>query len=279
MQPYDLATWRSKHQFVDEHDYIQRASLYLFGDKEVAGTGNLAAKGPKGCGKDHLAQQLGEDNKALMLKMTCTPDMSVWDYLGAPKEVNKELKFLYGILPSLGIWAHKFPDRTIIGVIDELNMGPPAAHSPLNSFTDSTRAITIPFTGDVITRPENAKLIVTFNPWDQSGYAGTQQTNIALLDRFDCIDVDYLTEFGETKLLTNYNSNLATCQKWAAFAAKTRISYKNGDLPNIITTRQLISWVQYAKKQKEQYTLDLALSQFPTDYQSKVKALFGGMAP
>jgi MoxR-like ATPase len=277
MQPYDLANWRSKHQFVDEHDYVSRASLYLFGDKDVKGSGNLAAKGPKGAGKDHLAQQLSEDNKALFLTMTCTPDMSVWDYLGAPKEVNEKLTFLYGFLPSLCIWAHKNPERAVIGVIDELNMGPPGAHSPLNSFTDSKRAVTIPFTGDVVTRPENAKLIVTFNPWDQSGYAGTQQLNIALLDRFDAIDIDYLGEFEETKLLVNYNKDLSTCSKWAAFAAKTRMAYKNGELPNVVTTRQLINWVQYAKRQKESYVLELALAQFPDDYHKSVKSFFGGM--
>jgi MoxR-like ATPase len=114
------------------------------------------------------------------------------------------------------------------------------------------------------------------NPWDQAGYRGTNQLNIAMLDRFDIIEVDYLSIREETKLLENFNDDYDTCRKWAEFAAKTRIAYtREGKVTNVITTRKLIDYVQHVKVLAERTVVQRALAHFITDERTHVAKLWG----
>ena len=67
------------------------------------------------------------------------------------------------------------------------------------------------------------------------------------------------------------------CRKWAEFASKSREAYKQAEVTNVITTRNLIDYVQYIKVLPEKQVLKLALNQFLTDERDKVEKWWGGV--
>jgi len=272
---YDPSKFRAIHEYIDEHNLLRVLDVCLFGAEGVQGNGNVALSGPKGCGKDHLAMQEAINHKAVVFKTQAFQNMNEMDLLGYPQTFGDQVKFVYGILPAACKYGIQKPKVTVIIVIDEINLATSGVLAVMNPLTDATRAISIPFTGETIPRPENVKLILTMNPWDQAGYAGTNQLNIAMLDRFNIIEVDYLSTREETKLLQTYNDNYEHCRKWAEFASKTRRAYVNAEVTNAITTRNLIDYVQYVKVLPERQVLGLALAQFITDEREKVLKFWG----
>lgn len=260
LQPYDLSQWRSKHEFVDEYDIIAPSVTILNVN------GNLMYIGPKGCGKDHAAVQIALDEKAVMFKMQCFPNMSEMDLLGYVHVTDDNTILKKGIIPSACEFALQNQNKKVIVNLTEINLAGHGIINALNTFTDDSRCIYLPFSGETIKRPDNCKLVASMNPYEQSGYVGTQALNIAALDRFDVIYVDYLSIAEESKLLKIYNSSHNVVWKWANFAAKTREAYtgKTGqqNLTNVITTRNLIRYVQYMKQMDEQKVFMLARNPF-----------------
>lgn len=276
---YDPKSFRASHEYIDEMGLLQVLQVCLCGAESegVQGSGNVVLAGPKGCGKDHLAMEWAIQNKAWMFKTQCFQNMNEMDLLGYPQTFGQEVRFVHGILPAACKYGTENPDVLVIIVEDEVNLASSGVLAVHNPMTDATRSISIPFTGETVKRPENVKLVMTMNPWEQAGYAGTNQLNIAMLDRFDIIEVDYLGTRAETKLLMAYNDDYEVCAKWASFAEKSRSAYKNSEVTNVITTRNLINYVQYVKVLTEQQVIQLALNQFLTDERVRVMKWWGGM--
>ena len=276
---YDPKSFRASHEYIDEMGLLQVLSICLNGapDEGVQGNGNVALSGPKGCGKDHLAMESAIIDEAAMFKTQAFQNMNEMDLLGYPQTFGQEVRFVHGILPAACMHGQNNPDTQVYIVIDEVNLASSGVLAVMNPMTDATRSISIPFTGETVKRPENVKIILTMNPWEQAGYAGTNQLNIAMLDRFNIIEVDYLGTRSETKLLMTYNEDYEVCAKWAQFAEKSRSAYKNSEVTNVITTRNLIDYVQYVKVLTERQVIQLALNQFLTDERVRVEKWWGGM--
>lgn len=279
VRSYDPKLFRVEHDFVDEGRLLQVVDVILLGapKENVRGSGNLVLSGPKGSGKDHLAMQSAINNAATVFKMQGGPNSTEWDLFGYAQGIGGDTKFVYGILPSACMHGLAHPTELVYIVIDEPNLMPSGVISSMNSMTDATRSIFVSFTGELITRPDNVKLIFTMNPWEQAGYSGTNQLNIATLDRFNIVEVDYLSVRSETQLLQKYNKSYDVCRKWAEFASKSREAYKQAEVTNVITTRNLIDYVQYIKVLPEKQVLKLALNQFLTDERAKVEKWWGGV--
>jgi len=274
---YDPKSFKAAHEYIDEHNLLRVLDVVLFGAEGVRPNGNAALSGPKGCGKDHLAMQSAINHSAVVFKSQAFQNMNEMDLLGYPQTFGDQVRFVHGILPAACKYGAANPKKIVFIVIDEINLASSGVLAVMNPLTDATRAISIPFTGETVLRPDNVKLILTMNPWDQAGYTGTNQLNIAMLDRFNILEVDYLSVREETKLLQNYNEKYEDCRKWAEFAAKSRRAYVNAEVTNAITTRNLIDYVQYVKVLPEKQVVQLALNQFITDEREKVAKWWGGM--
>lgn len=269
----------SDREFIDENGILEEMRIYLMGDEEagVKGSGNVILVGPKGTGKDHVSHQFAIDNKCKKVFLgSCSESTVENDFIGYPQPVGDGFEFVYGVLPAACKYGQEHPDETVIILLPEANLPSPGVLAVLNPFCDNTRAIAIPYTGEIVKRPDNVKLILTMNPWDQAGYRGTNQLNIAMMDRFDIIVVDYLSVREEVELLKQYNKNYETCKKWAEFAARTRTAYTlEGKLTNVITTRKLIDYVQHCKVLPEKTVVKRALGHFITDERQQVLKLWG----
>ncbi|MGO1989806.1 AAA family ATPase, partial [Mammaliicoccus vitulinus] len=72
--------------------------------------------------------------------------------------------------------------------IDEINMAKPETLPILNGVLDFRRALTNPFTGEVVQAKEGFSVIAAINV----GYIGTLPMNEALKNRFVVLDIDYI---------------------------------------------------------------------------------------
>ena len=234
--------------------------------------GNILLTGPTGCGKSHSVLWLAYDVTGAMVVMyQCTEDTMTYHLTGNPD--NKGV-FQYGPIPVAIHLARENKDREVYLNINEWNMAPPATMSVLNQVTGIEKSIYI--NHQYWYRPENLKVILTENPWDDPGYAGAVQQNKATRDRFWFIECDYLKEYSEMKMLMEYNPSRSICGKWAAFARRTRDAYKAGEMTEVLTPRKSIICVQKCLRKEEARVYDEARVQFELDNRPVLDKCWGG---
>lgn len=151
---------------------------------------NILLKGPTGSGKTKLAETIAQDINKPMHSVNCSVDLDAESLLGfktieTNEQGHQEIVFIDGPV----IKAMKNGE---ILYIDEINMAKPETLPILNGVLDFRRALTNPFTGEVIVAKEGFSVISAINV----GYIGTLPMNEALKNRFVVLDIDYID--GET---------------------------------------------------------------------------------
>ena len=139
---------------------------------------NILLKGPTGSGKTKLAETIAQDINKPMHSVNCSVDLDAESLLGfktieTNEQGHQEIVFIDGPV----IKAMKNGELLYI---DEINMAKPETLPILNGVLDFRRALTNPFTGEVIVAKEGFSVIAAINV----GYIGTLPMNEALKNRF-----------------------------------------------------------------------------------------------
>lgn len=134
-------------------------------------------------------------------------------------------------------------------LLDEVDLLNPGTATALNLVLDGN-GLTIAETGEFIPAHREFRIIVTGNTLGDGmteHYIGTQKMNLAFLDRFFKVKVDYPTKDEEMQLLAQF-SNLAPAVQslMVDFATRVRASFVNGESNVTLSTRTLVKWAGYA---------------------------------
>ena len=205
---------------------------------------NVLLVGASGCGKSkmilELAKQEGKIVSRLPLHNGCTDASFVGEKGLRVNETTgqSETFFQYGILPTAmkdGHWL----------LLDELDFCQPEYLATLQAvFEGNNTPLTLADNGGEKIYPhKDFRIIATANTLgrgDTNGYHGTNMLNIATLDRWTIITMDYTTQ--ENKLLSRIISS-EVAEKMVAVAKRIRNAIKVGELPDFVfSTRRLLCW-------------------------------------
>ena len=206
---------------------------------------NVLLVGASGCGKSkmvlELAKQEGKIVSRLPLNGGCTDASFIGEKgLRVNEKGDSETFFQYGILPTAmknGNWL----------LLDELDFCQPEYLATLQAvFEGGNTPLTISDNGGEKIYPhKDFRIIATANTLgrgDTNWYHGTNMLNIATLDRWTIITMDYTPQ--ENKLLEKIvNSEIAN--KMVAVAKRIRNAIKIGELPDyVFSTRRLLHWAE-----------------------------------
>lgn len=155
---------------------------------------NLLLKGPTGSGKTRLAEDLSNTLDRKIYSINCSVDVDIESLLGFKTieyiDGKQEIKFIDGPV----VQAMK---KGGMLYIDEINMAKPEVLPVLNAVLDYRRRMTNPLTGEEITADDGFLAVAAINV----GYVGTMPMNEALLNRFNVIEIDYVSKEALTEIL------------------------------------------------------------------------------
>ena len=148
---------------------------------------NLLLKGPTGSGQTRLAEDLTGELGQDLYSINCSVEVDIESLLGFKtieyNEGRQEITFIDGpVIRAMKEGAMLY--------IDEINMAKPEVLPILNAALDYRRTITNPLTGDTIVADEGFNVIAAINV----GYVGTMPMNEALLNRFNVIEIGYVSK-------------------------------------------------------------------------------------
>lgn len=148
---------------------------------------NLLLKGPTGSGKTRLAEDLSNTLSRRIYSINCSVDVDIESLLGFKTieytDGKQEITFIDGPV----VKAMKNGGMLYI---DEINMAKPEVLPILNALLDYRRRLTNPLTGEEIEAHESFLAVAAINV----GYVGTMPMNEALLNRFNVIEIDYVSK-------------------------------------------------------------------------------------
>jgi MoxR-like ATPase len=223
-------------------------------------TGNLREIGDTGTGKNYLARAIAsklnesikkDDDAYIFFEKGLNQDCNKWDLIGCNTLSKGETVFSAGILYK---WLKA---KKGILHLTGWNYAPQAALGVLETLADFTASIYIDETGEYLTRTSDHLLIISYNPSDKSGYAGTFNDNIATMRRFEGLIVPYLSKEAEIKLMLkemplstkkNKTETYQFCYRMATLAANVRTLYLDGTLKSPVTTGNLQNYARLFEK-------------------------------
>jgi len=184
-----------KKSIVGKVEFIDEAGIVDDAVKILKAVKNLELIGETGTGKTTLAHHIADNLNVPLFEHTLSIDTNRWELVASDILEKGETKVRDGIVL---MWLKA---KKGILLMNGFNYAPANVVSLFESLADWTDKIFIPeLQQDYVRSPEHY-LIVTMNPYDKVGYAGTHQTNIATMRRFEPIVVHYLTPQKETELL------------------------------------------------------------------------------
>jgi MoxR-like ATPase len=260
-------------EYVDSKDYLKRARAIL------DTVGNLRLVGETGTGKTMLTHAIAEQTKLPLYEVVLTSDMSRWDLIGSDILEGGQTKFRDGIVVK---WL-KNPEGGIC-YVDGCNYGQPSIFSLYECIADFRGSVYVPEVGKEFVRTKNHYLVISFNPAEKIGYAGTFIQNIATMRRFEGLIVDYLEIDEETNLVQGYvkgmNDAYDFSRKFVEIANKTRELYRRGKLKTPLTTGNVINYAKlYKAGLEEEDIIEIAKSLFPEEQWTLFTRLFEDSKP
>lgn len=211
---------------------------------------NCGFRGPTGCGKTFLVQELAKQYGKKLSILNMTVDTEVEEIKGrlVPKynKDTKELEFKWinGVLVDAMLYGHWL-------VIEEANFMNEELASVFYSVMDHRRNIQLDeHENELIKAHEDFRLFLTMN-W---GYKGTTQPNDAIRNRIDAwFDLKYLSQDKETDLLVQRTTrngesiDKSVAYKIADIANQFRKRDPSENLPDI-STRILLRWASMVRE-------------------------------
>lgn len=219
-----------KIDFIENNKEI---SLMVYGiDKQK----NVLLKGPTGCGKSYLIEQLAKHYGKKLYTVNCDVELDKTELVGHHEIENDETTWIDGILVSAmkeGAWI----------VFDEVNMARPEVLSVMHQILDYRRTLTVKeHHNEEVKAKDGFCVFATINP----NYCGTTELNYAFRRRFNLIlDMDYLPKHGENKLIQS-RTKLSPDRslKLVEIGNTTRTMQKDGKLTHAISTAHLLEFAE-----------------------------------
>jgi MoxR-like ATPase len=239
---------------------------------------NLIFKGPKGCGKSLAVEQWASLNDVPMIRQDCTEETGTRELIGTFNLQGDEVFFMLGSLSAAVDVANEMGGCIL--VLEEINALSPQSQKILNAIADYRQEISIPKIGRVfrVGKDQRIWIIGTMNP----NYGGTYNINEDFRSRFEFVEIGYMPEEKETKLLLAEISDTTTdnekrmVAQILALARETR----GGSMEYALSTRDLVQFVRNVGRLS---AIDQALKMLEGKYESdnvhnfraRVKSTFG----
>lgn len=227
-------------------ELVRTLLLWLFGPM---GT-NLYLTGPTGAGKSSVIEQFIARVGGGLLRVGCHSRMEVADLVGRFVLTSTGgMEFAHGPLVQAMRDGH-------VLLLDEADLLPPPVAMGLNAVLDGA-CLYIPETKERVCPAANFRIAVTGNSaggGDDTGlYRGVVRQNMAWMDRFTVIKVDYLQPEAEQQVLAAAVPALpkSLAAQMIEVANAVRAQYlaavDNGEgLDITMSTRTLVRWGQLA---------------------------------
>ena len=219
---------------------IKDQTDYTIFEKLLDQEKNVLLIGPTGSGKTTLVRYYCAVKEKPYLRVSLNGGATVEDLVGhwivkSDENRNQVTVWIDGLLT---VAARK----GYIIVIDEINAASAEVLFKLNSLLDDERVLILTEKdGETITPHPNFRLIATMNP-TELGYAGTQELNEALVDRFHGIlYIDYNNKV-ERNILKKFPLTIEQVTDIQNFATAIRQAYINGEIMTPFSTRTLINF-------------------------------------
>lgn len=246
--PLDLPAKRADMQIpaLQDHMFDPDTVKILFAwDAGVLPRNNLLLNGPTGSGKSSLVEQYAARMNREVIRVGCHGRMEFQDLIGSQKLARDEqggvvTEYQDGPL----VTAMR---RGSILMLDEANFLSPAVVGGLNGVLDGAPLLN-PDTGELIRPAPGFRIAATGNAVDggaeSTDFRGTQRQNIALLDRYIALKVDYMDALTEARILHKAAGNLTgdVIDLMVKVANEVRASFKQGAIRVTLSTRVLVSW-------------------------------------
>jgi cobaltochelatase CobS len=214
--------------------------------------------GPTGSGKTSIVEQVAARLQMPTTSYTCGGRTRFMDWVGQYVLINGDTVWQDGPLTSAMRNGGIF-------IANEIDLMSPDELSQANGILEGAPLVIAQRNGEVIRPHESFRFVATANS-NGSGsdgmYSGVQRQNMAFLDRFIVIYVDYLDEETEVKLLTQIAPKIPkeVITKMVQVANKVRTIFKGeqedeGELADVelsvtFSTRTLIRWVVQTQRSK-----------------------------
>lgn len=276
--------------FIDENDYKKKARAIL------RVSGNLRLIGETGVGKSTIVQSLAEDDKWELYEFALSTDTSRWDllaqdYLTAKEGGTSTVQRTGPVVDWLTVPEGRDPKRPQVLFLDEFNYAQPSVLTIMNMLSDFRKRLYVPELKDspvlkrlglkepMLMRSDKHYLIIGMNPAERAGYSGTFTMNIAQLRRFESLELGYLSQQAETRLLeTQAKCSHEQAMKFVSMAGQTRALYRVGRLSTPITTGNLLNYarLEVQEKLKDSEIAEIMAAMFLQTERDTVNALWKG---
>jgi len=205
---------------------------------------NVLLEGPTGSGKTTLVRFYCAENALPYKRVSLNGGCTVEDLVGHYILKNNSTEWVDGILTQA-------VRNGYILAVDEINAAPSEVLFVLNSLLDDERILILSSKdGEVIVPHQNFRLVATMNPTEQ-GYAGTQEVNEALRDRFHVtFYIDY-NEKVEKKILKSMGIDGEKIDDVMALTKKLREAYTKAEIITPFSTRSVINFAELMLSGKE----------------------------
>ena len=210
---------------------------------------NVLLEGPTGSGKTTLVRFYCAENNLPYKRVSLNGGCTVEDLIGHYILKNNSTEWVDGILTQA-------VRNGYILAVDEINAAPSEVLFVLNSLLDDERILILSSKdGEIIVPHPNFRLIATMNPTEQ-GYAGTQEVNEALRDRFHVtFYIDYNDKV-EKKILKSMGIDGEKINDIMALTKKLREAYVKAEIITPFSTRSVINFAELILSGKEKLIIN-----------------------
>jgi len=173
---------------------------------------NILLVGPQGCGKTILARSIAESLGMEFVFFNCGAVLDASDFMAtiqvrASETGQPVTDFVKTEILAALEEAAVHPERRYLIFLDELNRCPETARNALMPALDATRRVFHPIENRFIAIPDNIQVIAAVNIGSE--FSSTFGIDVAQLDRFAPLQLDYLPPEEEVKLLAQRHPELS----------------------------------------------------------------------
>lgn len=237
-------------EYVFRKDIVRDVLAFLYRPRRDA----LWLSGPTGSGKTSVILEIAGRLNWPLVQITCNGSMEFAELRGqfvvesVTGSQTPVMRYRHGPLAT----AMK---EGYILLINEIDLVDPAELAGLNDVLEGRPLVIAENAGEVIYPHENFRVVVTANSngaGDASGlYQGIQTQNLAAMDRYRTLIIDYPTADTEKKILGKVAPQLpaAIRQKMVKLAKEIRSAFMGSDgtrgsLSVTMSTRTLVRWAE-----------------------------------
>jgi cobaltochelatase CobS len=204
--------------------------------------------GATGSGKTSVITELCARLNWPVHSVTCTGRLEFADLTGSQILTTKagsstpEVTFQYGALAKAMKYGH-------VLILNEVDLVSPDQLSGLNDILEGRPLVLTSNGGEVIRPHKKFRLVATANSSgsgdDTGAYAGVQNQNIAALDRYRFLRVDYMSPKQEVAVLTKITDGKIPpeiIKGMVRVANAVRKQFEEGELSSTMSCRTLAFW-------------------------------------